>query len=71
MKGASVSIEAFTRKFGRDPREQFAGAFDGLRRLGLLQIEGDRLGFTREGLLQADRLLFEFFRPEHRVGRFA
>ena len=32
---------------------------------------GDRLAITREGLLQVDRLLHEFFKPEHNTGRYA
>jgi oxygen-independent coproporphyrinogen-3 oxidase len=71
LKGGSVSVGAFTRKFGRDPRDQFAGPLAVLRERGVLVEEGDRLGVTREGLLQVDRLIFEFFRPEHQTGRYA
>lgn len=71
LKGGSVSIAAFTARFGTDPRERFAGAIEGLTDRGLMFVDGDRLGMTRAGLLQVDRLLFEFFRPEHRTGRFA
>lgn len=71
LKGGSVSASAFERKFGRDPRQQFASALANLDAKGMLISNGDRIGVTREGLLQVDRLLFEFFRPEHRAGRFA
>ena len=69
MKGGSVSASAFARKFGRDPREQFAGAFERWRDEGVLVEEGDRVGLTRAGMLQADRLIHEFFRPVHRTGK--
>jgi oxygen-independent coproporphyrinogen-3 oxidase len=71
LKLGSVSAEAFTRKFGRDPREQFAAPLATLRDWGFLTNGGDRLGLTRDGLLQVDRLLHEFFKPEHRTGRYA
>ena len=38
---------------------------------GFLSIEGDWLRLTREGLLQVDRLVHEFFLPEHREARYA
>ena len=71
LKGGSVSIEAFTSKFGRDPREQFGEAIASLSARGLMSVSDSRIAVSRAGLLQVDRLLFEFFRPEHRIGRFA
>ncbi len=32
---------------------------------------GNRIAITREGLLQVDRLLHEFFKPEHQGPRYA
>lgn len=71
LKGGSVSIADFTARFGADPRDRFAAAIEVLTDRGLMFTECDRLGMTRAGLLQVDRLLLEFFRPEHRSGRFA
>jgi oxygen-independent coproporphyrinogen III oxidase len=71
MKAGRVNAEAFARKFGKHPEEQFADALARLDARGLLIRDGETLGVTRAGLLQIDRLLFEFFRPEHRTGRFA
>lgn len=71
LKLGSVSAEKFTRKFGKDPREQFAQPLQRLRDWGFLTNGGDRIGVTREGLLQIDRLLHEFFKPEHETGRYA
>jgi oxygen-independent coproporphyrinogen III oxidase len=71
MKTGRVKIEPFTKKFGRDPRVQFAVALSVLDARGVLVTTPEEIGLTREGLLQVDRLLFEFFLPEHRHGRFA
>jgi oxygen-independent coproporphyrinogen-3 oxidase len=71
LKGGSVLSAAFARKFGTDPRDQFAAPLAILRSRGVLAEEGDRITLTRDGLLQVDRLIFEFFRPEHQTGRFA
>jgi oxygen-independent coproporphyrinogen-3 oxidase len=71
LKLGSVSVARFAQKFGRDPREQFAEPLARLRAQGFLVEEGDRIGVTRAGLLQIDRLLLEFFKPEHRTGRYA
>jgi oxygen-independent coproporphyrinogen-3 oxidase len=71
LKGLRVNAEAFAQKFQRDPNEQFAAALATLDEWGFLAEKGAHIGFNRAGLLEADRLLFEFFRPEHRTGRFA
>lgn len=71
LKLGSVSVEYFTRKFGTDPRQTFAAPLATLRDWGFLTGSGDRIGITRAGLLQVDRLLHEFFKPEHRGGRYA
>jgi oxygen-independent coproporphyrinogen-3 oxidase len=71
LKLGSVSADAFTRKFGRDPREQFAGPLATIKEQGFLTNNGDRIGLTRDGLLQVDRLLQAFFKPEHQTGRYA
>ncbi|MCZ7634649.1 MAG: coproporphyrinogen III oxidase family protein [Verrucomicrobia bacterium] len=74
LKLGSVSAAYFTRKFGEDPRVRFAGPLATLRDGGFLQPngdDGDRITITRQGLLQVDRLLHEFFKPEHRGDRYA
>jgi coproporphyrinogen III oxidase-like Fe-S oxidoreductase len=71
LKLGSVSANKFADKFGKDPREQFAKPLATLKEWGFLTNGGDRIGVTREGLLQIDRLLHEFFKPEHNTGRYA
>ena len=36
---------------------------------GYLQLEDDHIQLNRDGLLQVDRLLHEFFLPEHLTKR--
>jgi oxygen-independent coproporphyrinogen-3 oxidase len=74
LKLGGVSADYFARKFGQDPRVAFSEPLGRLRDWGFLREDeggGDRIGITREGLLQVDRLLHEFFKPEHRGGRYA
>ncbi|NOS68833.1 MAG: coproporphyrinogen III oxidase family protein [Verrucomicrobia bacterium] len=71
LKLGSVSTEKFKAKFGSDPREHFAKPLATLKEWGFLTNGGDQIGITREGLLQIDRLLHEFFKPEHKTGRYA
>jgi len=71
LKLGAVSATQFKAKFGSDPREQFAKPLATLREWGFLTNGGDQIGVTRAGLLQIDRLLHEFFKPEHNTGRYA
>jgi len=71
LKLGSVSAAQFTKKFGKDPREQFAKPLATLKDWGFLTNGGDQIGVTRDGLMQIDRLLHQFFKPEHETGRYA
>jgi len=71
LKLGSVAIDAFAEKFGEDPRIRFAAPLATLNAWGFLVASETHLGLTRDGLLQVDRLLQEFFKPEHRTGRYA
>lgn len=66
-----VSRAYFQRKFGVELLERFAEPLAELQGCGALTIQGDELRLTREGLLQVDRLVHEFFLPEHRSARYA
>jgi oxygen-independent coproporphyrinogen-3 oxidase len=71
LKLGRVSRAYFVGKFGMDPVEQCK---DGVRRLvdwGYLTVDVDELRLSRDGLLQVDRLLQEFFLPEHRSARYS
>jgi len=71
FKLGHVDAGYFRRKFGVELRERFAAPLGRLVEMGYLTMDGDALRFNREGLLQADRLVHEFFLPEHRDARYA
>ena len=71
LKMGRVSREKFQNKFGADPLARFAEPIQKLKDWGFLTVEGDILRISRDGLLQIDRLLHEFYLPEHRGDRYA
>src|SRR5712692_445927 len=71
LKLGRVSRAYFQKKFAVDPGERFATPIQRLKDWGFLTVEGDQIMLNREGLLQVDRLLHEFFLPEHRHARYA
>jgi oxygen-independent coproporphyrinogen III oxidase len=71
FKLGHVSPAYFQRKFGVDLRARFAESLQTLREWGFLEDAGEDLWLNREGLLQADRLVHEFFLPQHRDARYA
>ena len=70
LKLGEVASEPFRRKFGADVLETFAPALDGLRRRGLLTIEGGAIRLTPEGLVRVDSMLPEFYEPAFRGARY-
>jgi oxygen-independent coproporphyrinogen-3 oxidase len=66
-----VSCSYFKNKFGIDPKQQFAEPLQRLTDWGFASINGDVVQLNRDGLLQVDRLLHEFFLPQHRNARYA
>ena len=71
LKLGRVSRAYFQHKFGVEVTQRFAAPFQRLADWGFLTVEGDLVRLNREGLLQVDRLLHEFFLPEHRNARYA
>lgn len=71
FKLGHVNTRYFREKFGVSIQERFAEALGHIRQQGYLTVNGDDLGLNREGLLRADRLVHEFFLPEHRDARYA
>jgi oxygen-independent coproporphyrinogen-3 oxidase len=70
LKLGHVSREYFRKKFGVELTERFAEPMQRLRDWGFLSVDGDQVLLNRDGLLQVDRLLHEFFKPEHRGARY-
>ncbi len=71
MKLGRVHRAYFQNKFGIDIQQRFSSALAKLRDQGFLTVDTDCLRLNREGLLQVDRLLHEFFLPQHRSARYA
>jgi oxygen-independent coproporphyrinogen-3 oxidase len=70
LKRGYLAPAYFRRKFGADILKEFGDAFERYTADGQLTVSGDRVELTRAGLLQIDRLLPAFFRPEHRTTRY-
>lgn len=71
MKLGRVYKAYFRDKFGVEIEQQFAAPLRELRDQGYLTIDQSSLRLNRDGLLQVDKLLHEFFLPEHRNARYA
>jgi oxygen-independent coproporphyrinogen-3 oxidase len=71
FKLGRISRSYFQQKFGVDILTRFADPIATLRSWGMLELAGDFLCLNRAGLLQVDRLVHEFFLPEHRAARYA
>ncbi len=67
MKLGHLEIGYFNEKFGVDVEQKFAAPLQQLQDWGVASIENGTLLLTRDGLLRVDRLLHEFFLPEHRA----
>jgi oxygen-independent coproporphyrinogen-3 oxidase len=70
LKTGQVEIEYYHRKFGVDILDEFREGIAQLTKEGNAQLVDGRLELTRQGLLQADRLLPAFFEPQYRGVRY-
>jgi coproporphyrinogen III oxidase-like Fe-S oxidoreductase len=71
LKLGQTRCDYFQKKFGVDVRQRFAQPLQAIHDWGFGGVDGDTVRLNREGLLQVDRLLHEFFLPEHRNARYA
>lgn len=71
LKKGAVSRSYYQQKFGVDVTARFREPLTRLQDWGFLSLEGDTIRLDREALLQVDRLLHEFYLPEHRDARYA
>jgi oxygen-independent coproporphyrinogen-3 oxidase len=71
MKLGHVRHRYFQDKFGIDVQQRFATPLGRLKDLGFLTADQDGLRLNRDGLLQVDKLLHEFFLPQHQSARYA
>ena len=61
----------FQDKFGVDIQQRFAAPLSRLQERGMAVVDGDAVRLNRDGLLQVDRLLHDFFLPQHQGARYA
>jgi oxygen-independent coproporphyrinogen III oxidase len=65
MKLGHVVGEYFQSKFGVDIRRRFDAPLRDLEAKGFLQLDSESVRLSRDGLLQVDSLLHQFFLPRH------
>ncbi|MEE2648540.1 MAG: coproporphyrinogen III oxidase, partial [Acidobacteriota bacterium] len=70
LKLGRIRRSYFSDKFGVDILEQFAGPLNTLDNDGFLDIRGDLVKLTPEGLLRVDSLLPAFYDPEFQQARY-
>ena len=66
LKLGSVRPSYYVEKFGEDPLKRFGPQLDYMAKEGFGYVTDDKIELTRDGLLQVDKLLHEFFLPQHR-----
>ncbi len=71
LKLGKIRPSYFREKFGTDVRRRFALPLQSLERQNYLKIGNNSLTLSREGLLQVDRLLPNFFLSRHRTSRYS
>jgi oxygen-independent coproporphyrinogen-3 oxidase len=71
MKLGNVHRSYFQSKFGVDVYKQFSSPLKDLEEHGLIKTDSENLRLSRPGLLQVDKLLHEFFLPQHRSARYS
>jgi len=71
LKLGRVNHRRLSGKYGIDVLARFSGPLARLRTQGYLRHDPEWLELSRDGLLQVDRLVHDFFLPEHRHARYA
>jgi len=70
-KIGQVHLDYFREKFGEDIETRFEGVLTNLEKRQFLERGEDELRLTRQGLLQVDTLLHDFFQKKHQGGQYA
>ena len=70
LKLGRVRKDYFQEKFGLDILQRFAVPFKQMQQSEFMSVDDETVTLSREGLLQVDRLLPEFFLPQHRDARY-
>ncbi len=70
LKLGSVKPSYYQAKFGENVMTRFAPQLHWMQDEGFAKLSEDKIELTRDGLLQVDRLLHEFFLPHHKSARY-
>jgi len=70
LKLGRVHAEYFRRKFDTDVLEEFAAALGALQAERMVEVHGEEVRLTRQGLLRVDQLLPQFYAPQYRDARY-
>ncbi len=70
LKTGSLAAQYFSDKFDVDVLERFDAVWDRLQSREMLLVNDDGVVLTRQGLLQADALLPEFYAERYRDARY-
>jgi DNA-binding HxlR family transcriptional regulator len=70
QRSGRLELDYFRRKFDADVLSIFGESWARLEHDGMLTLRPGEVNLTRSGMLQVDRLLPNFFEPEHRGTRY-
>lgn len=70
LKTGRLDAAYFRRKFAVEILDEWHEVWQEYRNEGYVELEGDEIRVTREGLLRVDGLLPAFFEPEHQGVRY-
>ncbi|MEN3326058.1 MAG: oxygen-independent coproporphyrinogen oxidase, partial [Acidobacteriota bacterium] len=71
LKTGSIDTGYFQQKYGVDVWTEFRSVYEELEEKGVLERHNNDVALTRDGFLQVDHFLPEFFEPELRTVRYA
>ncbi len=71
LKMGRADMDYFSSKFDADVNDLFSKPIQHLQEEGYLSFDGQQITLSRDGLLQVDRLLHEFFLKDHQNARYA
>lgn len=70
LKKGVLDVPYFANKFNTDIVDNWRAVWEAYAEAGLVELRGDRIVLTREGLLRVDGLLPAFFEPQHQGVRY-
>ncbi|HKX33507.1 MAG TPA: coproporphyrinogen-III oxidase family protein, partial [Blastocatellia bacterium] len=71
LKTGTLELSYFRGKFGVEIWDEFQPVYERLRQDGMLDRHPETITLTRQGRLQVDHFLSEFFEPELKTVRYA